>query len=124
MSPPPDKHGFLSLGVSIGHSWPTAHSANVIIAEVNEYMPRVLGKCFLHTSLIDFIVETSRPLVEFPTGGEIGEIERAISNYVVDLIPDGATLQIGIGAIPTAIADCLSGKHNIKIFGMGVDKYS
>lgn len=118
---PPDKHGFCSLGVSSSHSFPTAFGAKVVVAEVNDNMPRVLGKCFLHVSLIDYFVESSRPLVEFPTLGEIGEIERKIGGYVAELIPDGAAIQVGIGGIPSAVVDDLGGKHNIKILGMGVD---
>ncbi len=118
---PPDRHGFYSLGVSISHSFPTALGAKIVIAEVNEHMPRVLGDCFLHTSQIDYLVESSRPLVEFPTIEEVGEVERRIAAHVAELIPDGATLQIGIGAIPTAVVDSLSEKRGIKIFGLGVD---
>lgn len=120
---PPDQHGFCSLGVSISHSFPTALTARTVIAEVNEQMPRVLGNCFLHTSQMDYLVESSRPPVEFPTGEEAGEVERAIAAHVVRLIPDGATLQIGIGTIPTAIIDSISNskKRNLRIFGMGVD---
>ena len=118
---PPDRHGFYSLGVSMSHSWPTALTAKTVIAEVNEQMPRVLGNCFLHTSQIDFLVESSRALVEFPTGESAGELEKTVAAYVADLIPDGATLQIGIGGIPSAVVDSISEKRGIKIFGMGVD---
>lgn len=118
---PPDRHGFCSLGVSISHSLPTALGAKIVIAEVNQQMPRVLGNCFLHSSQIDYLVQSLRPLVEFPTGEEVGEVEKRVAAYVAELIPNGATLQIGIGAIPSAVVDSISGKRGIKIFGMGVD---
>ena len=118
---PPDRHGFCSMGVSISHSLPTALSSKTVIAEVNEQMPRVLGNCFLHTSQIDFMVHSSRPLVEFPSGETVSELEETIAGYVAELIPDGATLQIGIGAIPMAVVASISRKKGIKIFGMGVD---
>ncbi|PIU56894.1 MAG: 4-hydroxybutyrate CoA-transferase, partial [Chloroflexi bacterium CG07_land_8_20_14_0_80_51_10] len=63
---PPDKAGYCSLGVSISHSLPTALDADIVIAEVNERMPRVLGNCSLHTSQIDYFVESSRTLIEYP----------------------------------------------------------
>ncbi len=118
---PPDKNGYMSLGVSISHALPTALEADTVIAEVNEQMPRVLGDCFIHTSQVDCIVETSRPLLEFPPPKEIGETEKKIGEHVAELIPDGATLQIGIGGIPSAVIQALRDKRNLKFFAMGVD---
>ena len=118
---PPDKNGYLSFGVSIGHSLPTALEANLVIAEVNDQMPRVLGEAFIHLSQVDYLVETSRPLLEYPATEKVGEIERKIGNYVADLIPDGATLQIGIGSIPDAVVQSLEGKRDLRFFAMGID---
>jgi 4-hydroxybutyrate CoA-transferase len=118
---PPDKNGYLSFGVSIGHSFPTALDANLVIAEVNDQMPRVLGDAFIHLSQIDYLVETSRPLLEYPSTEKVGEVERKIGNYVADLIPDGATLQIGIGSIPDAVVQSLEGKRDLRFFAMGID---
>jgi 4-hydroxybutyrate CoA-transferase len=118
---PPDKNGYLSFGVSIGHSLPTALDANLVIAEVNDQMPRVLGDAFIHLSQIDYLVETSRPLLEYPSTEKVGEVERKIGNYVADLIPDGATLQIGIGSIPDAVVQSLEGKRDLRFFAMGID---
>jgi 4-hydroxybutyrate CoA-transferase len=118
---PPDRNGYMSLGVSISHALPTALEAETVIAEVNEQMPRVLGDSFVHTSQVHAIVESSRPLLEFPPPTEIGEKEKKIGAYVADLIPDGATLQIGIGAIPSAVIQSLRDKRNLKFFAMGVD---
>lgn len=119
---PPDAHGYCSLGVSIGHTHPLAMEADLVIAEVNENMPRVLGKGFLHLSQIDLLVESNRPLLAYPSGGKPGEKEIAIGTYAAGLIPDGATLQIGIGAIPEAILDAMGDKEDIRFFAMGVDR--
>lgn len=118
---PPDKHGFMSFGVSIGHSLPTALEAKLVIAEVNEHMPRVLGETFVHVSQIDYLVKSSRPLLEYPAAEKVGEIEKKIGENVATLIPDGATLQIGIGSIPDAVVQSLEGKRDIKFFAMGID---
>lgn len=118
---PPDKNGYLSFGVSIGHSLPTALEANIVIAEVNEQMPRVLGETFVHISQIDYLVKSSRPLLEYPAGMRIGEVEKKIGENVAELIPDGATLQIGLGSIPDAVVQSLEGKHDLKFFAMGID---
>ena len=118
---PPDKNGYLSFGVSIGHSLPTALEAKLVIAEVNDQMPRVLGDAFIHLSQIDYLVETSRPLLEYPSTEKVGEVEKKIGAYIADLIPDGATLQIGIGSIPDAVVQSLEGKRNLCFFAMGID---
>ncbi len=118
----PDSHGFCSLGVSIGHSLPLALQADLVIAEVNEQMPRVLGNAFIHLSQIDFVVKSDRGLLEYPSAGKPEEKEIVIGKYVADLIPDRATLQIGIGSIPEAILDSLKDKRDLRFFAMGVDK--
>lgn len=118
---PPDKHGFMSFGVSIGHSLPTALEAKLVIAEVNDHMPRVLGETFVHLSQIDYLVKSSRPLLEYPASDKVGEVEKKIGENVAMLIPDGATLQIGIGSIPDAVVQSLEGKKDLKFFAMGID---
>ena len=118
---PPDRNGYMSLGVSISHALPTALEAETVIAEVNEQMPRTLGECFIHVSQVDTMVETSRPLLEFPAPKEVGETEKKIGEYVADLVPDGATLQIGIGGIPSAVIQGLKDKRDLRFFAMGVD---
>ncbi|MBW1855559.1 MAG: 4-hydroxybutyrate CoA-transferase [Deltaproteobacteria bacterium] len=118
---PPDSNGFCSLGVSISHSLPTALEADIVIAEVNDQMPRVLGNCFLHVSQIDYLVQSSRPLLEYPAPKVLGDVDRIIGEKVSDLIEDGSTLQIGIGSIPEALTQFLAGKKNLKFFAMGID---
>ena len=118
---PPDKYGYMSFGVSIGHSLPTALGAKLVIAEVNDFMPRVLGETFLHVTQIDYLVKSSRPLLEYPSAEKAGEVEKKIGEYVAELIPDGATLQIGIGSIPDAVVQSLAGKRDLKFFAMAID---
>ena len=119
---PPDEQGFLSLGVSIGHSLPLALEAGLVIAEVNQRMPRLLGPGSIHISQVDYLVESDRPLLEFPAGGPPGPKEMEIGRLAAALIPDGATIQVGLGAIPDAILDSLTGKRDLKFWAMGGDK--
>jgi 4-hydroxybutyrate CoA-transferase len=118
---PPDKNGYLSFGVSIGHSLPTALEAGLVIGEVNDHMPRVLGDSFVHISQIDYLVKSSRPLLEYPSTEKVGEVEEKIGKQAAELIPDGATLQIGIGSIPDAVIQSLEGKRDLRFFAMGID---
>lgn len=118
---PPDKQGYCSLGVSISHSLPTALQAGTVVAEINEHMPRVLGNSFINLSQIDYVVESSRPLLEWPPTEDVGEKEKSIGRHVAELIPDGATLQIGIGGIPEATAEFLGDRRDLRFFAMGVD---
>jgi 4-hydroxybutyrate CoA-transferase len=119
---PFDADGFASLGVSIGHCLPLARQAGLVIAEVNPRMPRVLGRGMIHRSEIDLIVESDRELLEFSTGGAPGDKETEIGRLAAELIPDGATIQIGLGGIPDAIMDALGEKKNLRFFAMGIDK--
>ncbi|MGQ9833212.1 MAG: acetyl-CoA hydrolase/transferase family protein [Candidatus Villigracilaceae bacterium] len=112
---PPDEHGFCSLGVEVGLSKSPAESAKIIIAEVNEQMPRTLGDSFIHVSRLTHIVPVDYPIAELPQGGEGDEVSKSIASYIVDLIPDGATLQMGIGAIPDAVLNYLDNKKDLGI---------
>lgn len=112
---PPDEHGFCSLGVEVGLSKSPAESAKIIIAEVNEQMPRTLGDSFMHVSRLTHIVPVDYPIAELPQGGEGDEVSKRIAGYIVDLIPDGATMQMGIGAIPDAVLNYLDDKKDLGI---------
>lgn len=111
---PPDEHGFMSLGVEVLASRTAAEAARVVIAQVNDEMPRVLGDSFLHVSHVHAIVECSEPLPEFSCG-TVGEVEQRIGIHIAGLIPDRATLQLGIGTIPDAVLASLSGKRDLGI---------
>lgn len=112
----PDEHGFCSLGVEVGLTKSPAESAKIIIAEVNEQMPRTLGDSFIHISRLSHLVPVSYPIPELVMGAEDdGGISKKIAGYIADLIPDGATLQMGIGAIPDAVLGFLGSKRDLGI---------
>lgn len=111
---PPDEHGFCSFGVEVGVTKPAAQSARMVIAEVNSQMPRVLGDSFIHLNKIDAIVETDYALPQVPQGG-FSDTHRRIGELIADLIPDGATLQLGIGSIPDAVLFNLKHKRDLGI---------
>ena len=99
---PPDAHGFCSLGVDVDATLTAARFAKLVVAQVNDQMPRTFGDCFLHIKDIDAVVEVSRPLCELKPI-QITEVHHAIGKNVAGLIEDGATLQLGIGGIPDAV---------------------
>jgi 4-hydroxybutyrate CoA-transferase len=112
----PDEHGFCSLGVEVGLTKTAAESAKIIIAEVNEQMPRTLGDSFIHVSRLNYIVPVDYPISELPMGeGESSEVVEKIAGYIAELIPDGATMQLGIGAIPDAVLKFLFDKRDLGI---------
>lgn len=111
---PPDTHGYCSLGVSVETSLAGVKSAKKVIAQVNPNMPRSHGDGIIHISSIDAYVWTDVPIHEVaPT--EPTDVESKIGEHVASLIEDGATLQMGIGAIPNAVLNCL-GNHK----GLGI----
>ena len=91
---PPDSHGFVSLGVESGMVKTPASQAHLVIAEVNDHMPRVLGDTLLHISQIDYLVPVSYELAEVPMG-EPSELSLQIAAHIAPLIEDGATVQTG-----------------------------
>jgi len=110
----PDEHGYCSYGVSNDYTKPAAESAKLVIAEVNNKMPRTMGDCFIHVSEIDYIVEFNHQIVELQPP-KIGDIEKAIGEHCASLVEDGSTLQLGIGAIPDAVLLFLKHKKNLGI---------
>jgi 4-hydroxybutyrate CoA-transferase len=111
---PPDIHGFCSLGTSVEAMHAAIRAAETVIVQFNRSMPRTLGDSFIHLNDIDLAVEVDVPPYERPIG-EIGDIERQIGAHVAELVPDGATLQLGIGAIPAATALFLREKRDLGI---------
>ena len=111
---PPDSHGFCSLGVSVEAMHAAVRAARTVIVQFNSAMPRTLGESFIHVSQIDLAVECDVPPYEHPVG-PIGAVERRIGEYVAELVPDGATLQLGIGAIPAATAVALRDKRDLGV---------
>jgi acyl-CoA hydrolase len=111
---PPDEHGFMSLGAECLANMAAINHAPVVMAEVNDKMPRTLGDCFLHISKVTRLVEISRDLPELESAG-FGKVERKIGEYVADLVEDGSTLQLGIGAIPDAVLSHLQDKRDLGV---------
>ncbi len=111
---PPDEHGFCSLNVSVEAMHSAIRAATTVIAQLNPELPRTLGESFIHVDDIDLAVEVSVPPFERPLD-PIGPIERRIGEYVAELVPDGATLQLGIGAIPAATALALTDRRDLGV---------
>jgi acetyl-CoA hydrolase len=113
---PPDEHGFCSLGVEVGLTKSAAEAARITIAEVNEQMPRTLGDSFIHVSQLDCVVPVNYPIPEMAMSeeGDHETVEK-IAGFIADLIPDGATMQMGIGAIPDAVLNYLFNKKDLGI---------
>jgi 4-hydroxybutyrate CoA-transferase len=124
---PPDDEGYCSFGISVDYTKPAAEASKIIIAQINEQMPRTQGDAFIHISKLDYIVEHNEPLLELgrektgTTGVEkeqyVAKItaEMDIGRYCAELIEDGACLQLGIGAIPDAVLPFLEDKKDLGI---------
>ncbi len=111
---PPDRHGLCTLGTSCDATRAAVDTARIVIAEVNEQMPRTHGYTAVPLSRITALIHTNRPLVPH-TPDPIGEVEARIGEIVAGLVNDGATLQMGIGAIPDAVLARLHNKHDLGI---------
>ncbi len=111
---PPDKFGFVNLGISCDYAKMCIEKAAVTILEVNDQMPTTFGETFVHVDEITAFIETSYPLREIPVP-VIGDTEMKIGKFVSELIPDGACLQLGIGSLPDAILNFLGDKKDLGI---------
>lgn len=105
----PDKFGYVSLGTSVDATLAAVEKADTVIAIVNPNVPRAFGDAIFHINDIDLFVEDDSPLIAKEMG-EISDIDRKIGRFVAELVDDGATLQMGIGAIPNAVLSML-GNH-------------
>jgi len=111
---PPDAHGFVSLGTTVDCTLTAVRHARVVIAEVNDQVPRTHGDTSIPISRITAIVETSRPVLEL-CAEPATELHLSVGRNVASLIPDGATLQTGIGGISDAVLRCLGDKRDLGI---------
>jgi 4-hydroxybutyrate CoA-transferase len=117
---PPDEHGFCSYGVDVGTIKSAADKAKIIIAQINSEMPRCLGDSFIHINKIHHLVEHTEPIQELPqvdpnTTEEMLKIYDTIGKNTAELIEDGSTLQMGIGAIPDSVMKYLRDRKNLGI---------
>lgn len=110
---PPDSYGYASMGVSVDYTLSAAECAKIVIAQVNEHMPQT-GGSKIAIEKITCLVEGNMPLIELKPP-LIGDVEKGIGKNVASLIPDGATLQLGIGAIPDAVLLFLKDKKSLGI---------
>lgn len=111
---PPDDNGYCSFGTSVDYTKPAAECARLVIAQINEEMPRTYGDSTIHIRDVDYIVEASSPIPVL-NPPKITEIEKAIGEYCASLVADGSTLQLGIGAIPDAVLLFLKDKKDLGI---------
>jgi acyl-CoA hydrolase/GNAT superfamily N-acetyltransferase len=111
---PPDEHGFMSLGISVDIVKAAVEKASLVIAQVNQYMPRVHGDGFIHIDDVDFIVCHDEPLLEYEAMAP-SEVADQIGKYVARIVQDGDTIQIGYGSLPNAIVANFSDKKNLGV---------
>ena len=115
MVSPPNEKGYVSIGVSVDYTRPAADNAKLLIAQVNRRMPFTYGNTLIHVSEIDRFVEADQELYELQPP-RIGDAEIAIGEYCASLIPDGATISLGIGSIPDAVCRFLGRKKDLGVF--------
>jgi acyl-CoA hydrolase len=111
---PPDKHGYCSLGSSVDITLGALESARLVIAEINPNVPRTHGDGFIHFGEIDFAVEVNT-LIHEVTARPFSETEEKIGRYIAEMVEDGSTLQMGIGAIPDAVLSQLTNHQRLGV---------
>ncbi len=111
---PMDKAGYFTFGAVNDYTSVAARNCKKLIVEVNENMPRVFGDSLLHISEIDALVENHVPLIEIPSPKPKPEDE-IIAGYIAEMVPDEATIELGLGGIPNAVASCLEGRRDLGI---------
>ena len=111
---PPDKNGYMSLGVSVDITKAAVENASKIIVQVNSHMPRVHGETFVHIKSVDFIIPYDEPLLGYEETVS-DEIAQKIGTYVARIVEDGDTIQVGYGSVPNAILFALRGKKHLGV---------
>lgn len=122
---PMDKHGFFNFGPNASHMTAVCETSKKIVVEVNENMPRCLGgfENGIHISDVDFIVEGSNPAIgELGAGGPATDVDKAVAKLIVDEIPNGACLQLGIGGMPNAVGSMIA-ESDLKDLGVHTEMY-
>ncbi len=114
MASPMDEYGFFSLSLAADYTMAAVEKARAIVLEVNPNVPFANGNCHVHISQVAALVESGDPLLEVGLP-KIGPVQQAIGSYVAEMIPNGATLQIGYGGIPDAVVMQLTNKHDLGI---------
>ena len=114
MASPMDEYGYFSLSLGVDYTMAALRKARAIVLEVNPNVPFANGDCHIHISQVTALTESSDPLFEVGLP-KIGPVQEAIGSYVAEMIPNGATLQIGYGGIPDAVVMQLTNKHDLGI---------
>jgi len=114
MASPMDEHGYFSLSLGVDYTMAAIKQARALVLEVNPNVPFANGNCHIHISQIAALTESGDPILEVGLP-KIGPVQEAIGRYVADMIPDGATLQIGYGGIPDAVVMQLTDKHDLGV---------
>ncbi len=112
---PPDKHGYVALGLSVVYEKTMVENADMVILEVSENLPRIFGDAEVHIDQVDFFVKYNHIPAIAPDAPEPDEIDLSIGKHIADLVEDGSTLQLGIGGIPNAVGKCLRNKNDLGI---------
>jgi 4-hydroxybutyrate CoA-transferase len=110
----PDRHGALSLGISVDFAAQAVAGSRLVVAEVNHQMPRALGDSFVFESQVDLCRQVTRPLYEMPPG-QGDETSRRIGENVATIVPDGATIEVGVGAVTDGVAEALRSRRHLGI---------
>lgn len=111
----PDRHGYCSLGVSVDITRAAVESADLVIAQVNNQMPRIHGDSFIHISEFDHLVAYDEPILEYQPPALDEQVAQKIGHYVAQIIEDGDTIQVGYGSVPDGILSCLSEKRHLGV---------
>ncbi len=122
---PMDQHGFFNFGPNASHLAAVVETSATVIVEVNENMPRCLGgtENNVHISDVDYIVEGSNPpIAEMGGGGAASDVDKAVAKLIVNEIPDGACLQLGIGGMPNAVGSLIA-ESDLKDLGVHTEMY-
>ena len=122
---PMDAHGYFNFGPNASHLGAVCEVADIIIVEVNENMPRCLGgtEVGVHISKVNYIVEGSNPPIgELGGGGAASEVDKKVAQLIVDQIPNGACLQLGIGGMPNAVGSLIA-ESDLKDLGVHTEMY-
>jgi len=112
---PPDKYGWVSLGINVDINKSVVDYADVVIAQINPRMPRTYGDTYVHMSQIDYWIYVDEPLIEAKYQ-EPDEISQKIGKYVSRLVENGSTIQMGIGQIPNAVVQFLMDKKDLSVY--------
>lgn len=114
MASPMDEHGFFSLSLAPDYTMAAIENARAVVLEVNPNVPFANGNCHIHISQVAALTESEDAVLEVGLP-KIGPVQEAIGRYVAEMIPDGATLQIGYGGIPDAVVMQLTHKHDLGV---------